>query len=112
MAIGVGDRVLMLQYSIYCVITPEGCASILWKSADKAPQAAEAMGVSAEQNLRLGLIDQVIPEPVGGSHRDYDTMAASLKSVLSDNLNVLQQLSLSELIDARYQRLMSYGIAG
>ncbi len=112
LAIGVGDRVLMLQYSIYCVITPEGCASILWKSADKAPQAAEAMGVSAEQNLRLGLIDQVIPEPVGGSHRDYDTMAASLKSVLSDNLNVLQQLSLSELIDARYQRLMSYGIAG
>ena len=84
LAIGVGDRVMMLQYSIYCVISPEGCASILWKSADKAPLAAEAMGVAAEQNLRLGLIDLVIPEPLGGAHRHYDLMAKNLKKVLAD----------------------------
>jgi acetyl-CoA carboxylase carboxyl transferase subunit alpha len=110
LAIGVGDRVLMMQYSIYCVITPEGCASILWKSADKAPQAAEAMGVSADQNLRLGLIDQVVTEPLGGAHRNFDAAAATLKSVLSEKLSELQKLSTSQLIDSRYQRLMSYGI--
>lgn len=111
LAIGVGDRVLMLQYSIYCVITPEGCASILWKSAEKAAQAAEAMGVSAEQNLRLKLIDQVIPEPLGGAHRDFDAMAAKLKSVLAENLTELQSYSTSQLLELRYKRLMSYGIA-
>lgn len=111
LAIGVGDRVLMMQYSIYCVITPEGCASILWKSADKAPQAAEAMGVSADQNLRLGLIDQVVPEPLGGAHRDFDGTAATLKTVLTEQLAELQRLSLPQLIEARYARLMSYGIA-
>ena len=110
LAIGVGDRVLMMQYSIYCVITPEGCASILWKSADKAPQAAEAMGVSADQNLRLGLIDQVVPEPLGGAHRDFDATAATLKIILADQLEELQKLSLTQLIEARYQRLMSYGV--
>lgn len=110
LAIGVGDRVLMLQYSIYCVITPEGCASILWKSAEKAPQAAEAMGVSAEQNLQLKLIDKVIQEPLGGAHRDYDVMAASLKKVLSDNLAELQGYSIPKLIEQRYQRIMSYGL--
>lgn len=112
LAIGVGDRVLMLQYSIYSVISPEGCASILWKSAEKASQAAEAMGVSAEQNLRLGLIDQVIPEPLGGCHRDYDLMIANLKQVLGDNLAQLQGLPTSKLLDLRYKRLMSYGLAG
>lgn len=111
LAIGVGDRVIMLQYSIYCVITPEGCASILWKSAEKAAQAAEAMGVSAEQNLRLKLIDQVIPEPLGGAHRDFDAMAAKLKSVLAENLTELQSYSTSQLLELRYKRLMSYGIA-
>lgn len=111
LAIGVGDRVLMMQYSIYCVITPEGCASILWKSADKASQAAEAMGVSAEQNLRLGLIDQTVPEPLGGAHRDFDDAAATLKTVLAEKLNELQSLSIPQLIEARYKRLMSYGIA-
>lgn len=111
LAIGVGDRVLMMQYSIYCVITPEGCASILWKSAEKASQAAEAMGVSAEQNLRLGLIDQVIPEPLGGAHRDYDGAALTLKTILSEKLMELQNLSLPQLVEARYQRLMAYGIA-
>ncbi len=110
LAIGVGDRVLMLQYSIYCVITPEGCASILWKSSDKAALAAEAMGVSAEQNLRLQLIDQIIPEPLGGAHRDYDAMAETLKEILAEKLAELQGLSASQLIEERYQRLMSYGI--
>lgn len=111
LAIGVGDRVLMLQYSIYCVITPEGCASILWKSADKAAQAAEAMGVSAEQNLRLKLIDQVITEPLGGAHRDYDVMAATLKTVLAEKLGELSGLSTDKLLEQRYKRLMSYGVA-
>ena len=111
LAIGVGDRVLMLQYSIYCVITPEGCASILWKSAEKAPQAAEAMGVSAQQNLQLKLIDQVIQEPLGGAHRDYDATAARLKTVLSEQLLELQSYPTDKLIDLRYKRLMSYGIA-
>jgi len=111
LAIGVGDRVLMLQYSIYCVITPEGCASILWKSAEKAPEASEAMGVSAEQNLRLKLIDQIIPEPLGGAHRDYDAMAALLKTALTEKLAELKTYPLSTLLQARYERLMSYGIA-
>jgi acetyl-CoA carboxylase carboxyl transferase subunit alpha len=110
LAIGVGDRVLMLQYSIYCVITPEGCASILWKNSAKAEQAAEAMGVSAEQNLRLKLIDEVIPEPLGGAHRDYDLMAATLKSILTERLAELQSYSIPQLLDMRYQRLMSYGV--
>jgi len=110
LAIGVGDRVMMLQYSIYCVITPEGCASILWKSADKAPLAAEAMGVSAEQNLRLKLIDQIIPEPLGGAHRDYETMTATLKATLIEQLRELQSIPLHQLLEERYQRMMSYGI--
>ncbi|MCE3238753.1 MAG: accA [Gammaproteobacteria bacterium] len=111
LAIGVGDRILMLQYAIYSVISPEGCASILWKSADKAPQAAEAMGVSAKQNLALGLIDQIIPEPLGGAHRDYDAVAEKLKTVLAENLMELQGYSMDKLIKMRHQRLMSYGIA-
>jgi acetyl-CoA carboxylase carboxyl transferase subunit alpha len=111
LAIGIGDRVLMLQYSIYCVITPEGCASILWKNSDKASQAAEAMGVSAEQNLHLKLIDQVIPEPLGGAHRNYDEMATTLKEVLAQQLAELQGYSTTNLIEARYKRLMMYGVS-
>lgn len=111
LAIGVGDRVLMLQYSIYSVISPEGCASILWKSAEKAAQAAEAMGVSAEQNLELKLIDKIIPEPVGGAHRDYDAIAMTVKKNLIENLTQLKKYSNSQLIEMRYKRLMSYGIA-
>lgn len=111
LAIGVGDRVLMLQYSIYSVISPEGCASILWKNADKASQAAEAMGVSAEQNLNLKLIDQIISEPLGGAHRDYDAIAIKLKLTLADHLKELQRYSTPQLIDMRYKRLMSYGLA-
>lgn len=111
LAIGVGDRVLMLQYSIYSVISPEGCASILWKSAEKAPQAAEAMGVSAQQILELGLIDQVISEPLGGAHRNYNLMMANLKMALSDKLAELQSYPINKLLELRYRRLMSYGIA-
>jgi acetyl-CoA carboxylase carboxyl transferase subunit alpha len=109
LAIGVGDKVLMLQYSIYSVISPEGCASILWKSAEKAPQAAEAMGVSASQILQLGLIDQVVPEPLGGAHRNCDLMMQNLKSVLSDKLAEVQSFPLNQLLELRYKRLMSYG---
>ncbi|HSW93179.1 MAG TPA: acetyl-CoA carboxylase carboxyltransferase subunit alpha [Gammaproteobacteria bacterium] len=112
LAIGVGDVTLMLQYSIYSVISPEGCASILWKSAEKASIAAEAMGVSADKNLQLGLIDQVVPEPLGGAHRDYDAMAATLKEVLAEKLAQLQGYSTSQLLELRYKRLMSYGLAG
>ena len=109
LAIGVGDRVLMLQYSIYSVISPEGCASILWKSAEKVPDAAEAMGLDAKRIYALGLIDEIIPEPLGGAHRDYDKMAESLKEVLCHHLRVLRRISLEQLLEERYRRLMSVG---
>jgi acetyl-CoA carboxylase carboxyl transferase subunit alpha len=109
LAIGVGDRVNMLQYSTYSVISPEGCASILWKSAEKAPQAAEAMGVSAGQIKELGLINQIVNEPLGGAHRDYDGMAANLKATLKQQLAQLGSLSTDELLAQRYERLMSFG---
>jgi acetyl-CoA carboxylase carboxyl transferase subunit alpha len=110
LAIGVGDRVMMLQYSIYSVISPEGCASILWKSADKAPLAAEAMGVTAEQIYKLGLVDQVLPEPLGGAHRDYDAMTVTLKKALSEQLIQLQAISTAQLVQQRYKRLLAYGL--
>lgn len=109
LALGVGDRVLMLQYSVYSVITPEGCASILWKSAEKAAEAAEAMGMAASRLHKLELIDEVIEEPLGGAHRDVDAMAQRLKDVLRRNLKELQTLSLTRLIDERYARLMAVG---
>jgi len=109
LAIGVGDRVNMLQYSTYSVISPEGCASILWKSAEKAPQAAEAMGVSAGQIKELGLINQIVSEPLGGAHRDHDSMAANLKAALKQQLAQLASLSTEELLTQRYERLMSFG---
>jgi len=109
LAIGVGDRVLMLQYSIYSVISPEGCASILWKSADKASDAAEAMGITAERIKSLGLIDVVLKEPLGGAHRDMDATAASVKKALLDNLGRLERMSVDELLEARYKRFMSFG---
>lgn len=109
LAIGVGDRVFMLQYSIYSVISPEGCASILWKSAEKAPQAAEAMNLTADRIMQLGLIDGVIPEPLGGAHRNYDAMAETLRNELIKNLTELQSYPLSTLLEERYKRLMSYG---
>ena len=109
LAIGVGDRVLMLQYSIYSVISPEGCASILWKSADKASEAAEAMGITAERLKSLGLIDGLLKEPLGGAHRNVDAMAAALKKALVDNLSRLEHVSMDELLEARYKRFMSFG---
>jgi acetyl-CoA carboxylase carboxyl transferase subunit alpha len=99
----------MLQYSTYSVISPEGCASILWKSADKAPQAAEAMGVSAGKIKELGLINQIVSEPLGGAHRDHDGMAANLKATLKQQLAQLASLSTEELLAQRYDRLMSFG---
>ena len=109
LAIGVGDRVNMLQYSTYSVISPEGCASILWKSADKAPLAAEAMGVTAERVKELDLINNLVEEPLGGAHRNYDGMARNLKVRLKRDLADLQALSLEEMLDQRYKRLMSFG---
>jgi acetyl-CoA carboxylase carboxyl transferase subunit alpha len=109
LAIGVGDRVNMLQYSTYSVISPEGCASILWKSAEKAPLAAEAMGVSAPQIKELGLINSIVEEPLGGAHRDHNGMAANLKAVIKQQLNQLKELDKTKLMEERYQRLMSFG---
>ena len=109
LAICVGDRINMLQYATYSVISPEGCASILWKSADKASQAAEAMGITAERLKSLNLIDSIIPEPLGGAHRDYDQIAATLKQNLGETLEVLESVSIDKLLDQRYQKLMAFG---
>lgn len=109
LAIGVGDKVNMLQYSTYSVISPEGCASILWKSADKASTAAEVMGLTATRLKELGLIDNIITEPLGGAHRNYAEMAQNLKKRLLADLEDLEVLDAENLLDRRYQRLMSYG---
>ena len=109
LAIGVGDRTLMLQYSTYSVISPEGCASILWKSAEKAEDAAEALGITSSRLLELGLIDRIISEPLGGAHRNVDVMAERLGKALSEELERLVKLAPDELIENRYQRLMAYG---
>lgn len=109
LAIGVGDKVNMLQYSTYSVISPEGCASILWKSADKAPLAAEAMGITANRLKELKLIDNVISEPLGGAHRHYDEIAASLKAQIQSDLEELDAFDSEELTNRCYQRLMEYG---
>ena len=110
LAIGVADRVLMLQYSIYSVISPEGCASILYKSADKAEVAAEAMGITAERLQRLKLVDEVIPEPLGGAHRDPQTMADALKLSLTQMLTTLQAIPVDALLVQRRKRLAGYGV--
>ncbi len=109
LAIGVGDRLLMLQYSTYSVISPEGCASILWKSAEKAELAAEAMGITSPRLLELGLIDEVVPEPLGGAHRNPRQMAATLKEALLRHLDELENQPVDTLLDVRYERLMNYG---
>ena len=109
LAIGVGDCVNMLQYSTYSVISPEGCASILWRDADKAPQAAEAMGLTAPRLKELELIDNIIEEPLGGAHRNVPLMANSLKAQIKATLEELDQLDTEALLERRYQRLMSYG---
>lgn len=109
LAIGVGDRVNMLQYSTYSVISPEGCASILWKSADKASVAAEAMGITAQRLKELKLIDHVIDEPLGGAHRDVEKMAKNLKARIKQDLDALRPLDTEQLLELRYQRLLGYG---
>ncbi|MFA7605094.1 MAG: acetyl-CoA carboxylase carboxyltransferase subunit alpha [Rhodocyclaceae bacterium] len=109
LAIAVADRLLMLQYSTYSVISPEGCASILWKSADKASVAAEAMGITADRLKGLGLVDQVVAEPVGGAHRDHAAMGQSLRQALQDALRQVIDLSPAELVEQRLQRLLAYG---
>jgi len=112
LAIGVGDRVLMLEFSTYSVISPEGCASILWKSAEKAPLAAEAMGITSSRLKELGLVDDIVPEPLGGAHRDVALMAANLKEALRKHLSELQSTDVAELLENRYERLMSFGQFG
>lgn len=109
LGIGVGDRINMLQYSTYAAISPEGCASILWKSADKAPQAAETMGMTAPRLKALGIIDTIIPEPAGGAHRNYQQAADNLREQLLRDLAELSALQEDELLAQRYQKLMSFG---
>jgi acetyl-CoA carboxylase carboxyl transferase subunit alpha len=109
LAIAVADSVLMLQFSTYSVISPEGCASILWKSAAKAPEAAEALGLTAHRLKALGLIDKIVNEPLGGAHRDLKGMAALLRRALADSLRQFQGMSVAEIRERRFERLMAYG---
>jgi acetyl-CoA carboxylase carboxyl transferase subunit alpha len=109
LAISVADQVIMLQSSIYSVISPEGCASILWKTSDNARDAADAMGITAHRLKALGLVDKIVNEPVGGAHRDHKQMAAFLKRALGDAHRQLADLKVKELLERRYERLQSYG---
>ncbi len=109
LALGVADQMLMLQYGMYSVISPEGCASILWKSADKAPEAAETLAITANRLKTLGLIDRIVDEPMGGAHRDPDLMMQSLRKALTETLRQLDGKSIDEILKLRYERLMSYG---
>lgn len=109
LAIGVGDRLMMLQYSTYSVISPEGCSTILWKNAENAAEAATAMGITSKRLKELGLIDQIINEPLGGAHRDVVAMASNIKQALLDNLEIFESIPLDRLLDQRYDRLMKFG---
>jgi acetyl-CoA carboxylase carboxyl transferase subunit alpha len=109
LAIAVGDLILMLQYATYSVISPEGCASILWRSAEMAPEAAEALGITASRLKALGLVDKIVPEPLGGAHRDAQATAQSLRKALAEALKQLQEKKPKELVEERLERLMSYG---
>ncbi len=109
LAIAVGDATLMLQYSTYSVISPEGCASILWKSADRAADAAETLGITAPRLKALGLIDKIVSEPLGGAHRDHAAMMQSLKKALQETWRQLRDVPVKELTGARFERLMGYG---
>ena len=111
-AIGITDQLNMLQYSTYTVITPEGCATILWKSAEFAANAAEAMGVTADRLKQLGIVDRIVAEPLGGAHRDVAAAAAGIKAALLDQIEQLTAMDLDDLVERRYRRLMSYGIGG
>ena len=109
LAIGVGDRMMILQYSTYSVISPEGCASILWKSADKASVAAETLGITADRLKANGLVDRIVEEPLGGAQRDWDAMFQAMRRALTDTLAELRKQPLDALLDTRYQRLRAYG---
>ena len=109
LAIGVGDRVNILEYSTYSVISPEGCASILWKDAANAEEAATALGITSSRLKKLGLVDKIIPEPLGGAHKEPDVVAQHIGDCLESQLDELQELTTEELLDKRYQRLLSYG---
>ncbi|BDW11523.1 acetyl-coenzyme A carboxylase carboxyl transferase subunit alpha [Polynucleobacter sp. SHI8] len=109
LAIAMGDMVLMLQFATYSVISPEGCASILWKTAEMAPEAAEQLGLTAHRLKGLGLIDKIVNEPVGGAHRDYEGMCTNLKRALADSLRQFSGMSVKDLLERRHERLMSYG---
>lgn len=109
LAVAVGDTVLMMQYATYSVISPEGCASILWKSAEKAPEAAEIMGITADRLKEISLIDGVINEPIGGAHRDYPATMLSVRNVLQESLRKLQDISVESLLERRFNRLMGHG---
>ena len=110
LAISVGDHISMLQYATYSVASPEACASIIWRTADKAPDAAEAMKVSSKELKKLNIIDEIITEPLGGAHRDYDEISLSIKESLIKNLSILNKMSKEELLDRRYKRLVEIGI--
>ena len=110
LAIGVADRVLMMQYSTYSVISPEGCASILWKDAEKAPLAAEAMAITSKHLKEFKLIDDIVPEPLGGGHRDPDAVARNLKKALLGALDTVREVAIDHLLEQRYERLMTYGV--
>ncbi|MDH5357091.1 MAG: acetyl-CoA carboxylase carboxyltransferase subunit alpha [Gammaproteobacteria bacterium] len=109
LAVGVADHLMMLEYSIYSVISPEGCASILWKSAEKAPEAATTLGVTSERLKGLGLVDEIIAEPLGGAHRDIDEMGQRVSNAIEAKLNELEKLSVEKLVEKRQQRLLGYG---
>jgi len=109
LAIGVGDHLNMLQYATYFVISPEGCANIIWKTVDKAPLAAEAMGVTSSNLEELGIVDETIPEPLGGAHRNIELMAQTLKAKLVEQVDVYRAMDIDTLLDKRFDRLMSYG---
>ena len=109
LAIAVGDVIVMMQYAIYSVISPEGCASILWRSAEMAPDAAEALGITANRLKTLGLVDKIVPEPLGGAHRDAPAALQALKKALAETLKQLQEKKPKQLVEERLERLMAYG---
>ena len=109
LAIGVGDHVAIFEHAIYSVASPEACASIVWRSSENAPDAAEAMKVSAQELIKIGIVDEIIPEPYGGAHRDYEEMATSLKKSITDALSRLDQQTIEEMLESRYQRLLRIG---
>jgi acetyl-CoA carboxylase carboxyl transferase subunit alpha len=109
LAIAVGDTTLMLQYATYSVISPEGCASILWKSSEHAPEAAETLGITAARLKALGLVDKIVNEPAGGAHRDPDAMMQAMKKALQDSWRQLRDKPVDELLEARFDKLMAYG---